>query len=146
MQRNHVELMGYLGVDPQQHTSEGRALRVTFTLATREFWRNNGEKREHVEWHRVVAWGKTAEFCSAHLRKGQPVFVEGRLRSRRWTDSKGVHHTGSEVHLLPNGVQFLSPRPLDEKELPTRDPNREPPGPPDSESSEESTIPEEGLS
>ena len=145
MQRNHVELMGYLGVDPRLHTSEGGEVRVTFTLATHEVWRKEDQKREHVEWHLIVGWGKIAELCYAHLKKGQPVFVEGKLRSRRWVDSSGVHHAGSEIHLVPNGVQFLSPKPLDEHALPKRDPNREPPAPPDREFAEEPAVQDEAI-
>ncbi len=129
MQRNRVQLIGYLGVDPQLHTAETGELRVTFTLATHEAWRKDNEKKEHVEWHLIVGWGKTAELCYAHLKRGQPVFVEGRLRSRRWVDTDGVHRARSEVHLLPNGIQFLGARPLAESEIPTRNPNSEPPAP-----------------
>jgi single-strand DNA-binding protein len=129
MQRNRVQLIGYVGVDPQLHVAESGEQRVTFTLATHETWRKGDETKEHVEWHRVVAWGKTAELCSAYLKKGRPVLVEGRLRSRRWVGADGVHHASSEIHLLPNGIQFLGAEQLDESAVPTRDPNHESPPP-----------------
>jgi len=143
MQRNYVQLMGYLGVDPQLHTAQTGERRVTFTVATHEAWRKDDERKEHVEWHLIVGWGKTAELCYAHLKRGQPVFVEGRLRSRRWVDAEGVHHASSEIHLLPNGIQFLGTRRLSQSSLPTRDPNREPPAPPASELVEDAALMDE---
>jgi single-strand DNA-binding protein len=71
---------------------------ATFTLATNEQWKDkDGNKQEHVEWHRIVAFGKLAEICGEYLRKGRQVYIEGSIRSRSFKDREGNDRTVSEV-------------------------------------------------
>ena len=103
---NKVILIGNLGRDPElRYTQNGQAV-ANFTLATSENWNNkSGEKEERTEWHRVVAWAKTAELCSQYLAKGRTVYVEGRLQTREWEDKEGIKRRTTEV--VAQTVQFL---------------------------------------
>ena len=70
----------------------------TFSVATNEVWRTkDGEKKEHTEWHRIVAWGRTAEICGEYLRKGRQVYVEGTIRSRSYQDKEGIDRMMFEI-------------------------------------------------
>lgn len=95
---NKVMLIGNLTRDVElRYTPQGTAV-CTFGLATNRSWTtDSGEKKEDVEFHRIVAWNKLAELCSQLLFKGRKVFVEGRLQTRRWSDQAGVEHTITEV-------------------------------------------------
>lgn len=95
---NKVILIGNLGRDPElRYTPSGTAV-ANFTLATNEKWKNkNGEKQEHTEWHRIVAWGKLAEICGEYLHKGRQVYIEGVIRSRNYKDKEGVEKTSTEI-------------------------------------------------
>lgn len=103
---NKVMLIGNLGQDPEvRFTPAGQAV-ATFNIATSERWTDKaGQKQEKTEWHRIVVWGKTAENCKEYLSKGRPVFVEGRLQTREWTDKEGKKRYTTEV--VANLVQFL---------------------------------------
>jgi single-strand DNA-binding protein len=92
-------LMGNLGRDPEvRHTTGGSAV-ANFTMATTERWNDQatGERKEKTEWHRIVVWGKQAEIAGEYLRKGSPVFVEGSLQTREWTDREGVKKYTTEI-------------------------------------------------
>ena len=106
---NKVILIGNLGRDPElRYTQNGQAV-TNFTLATNENWTNkSGEREERTEWHRVVAWGRTAELCAEYLAKGRTVFVEGRLQTREWEDKEGQKRRTTEV--VAQTVQFLGGR------------------------------------
>jgi single-strand DNA-binding protein len=86
---NKVMLIGHLGNDPERReTASGQSV-VNFTLATTEgFKDSSGNFQERTEWHRIVAWGKLAEICGQYLKKGRQVYIEGRLQTRSWDDSK----------------------------------------------------------
>ncbi len=103
---NKVMLIGNLGQDPEvRFTPAGQAV-ATFNIATSERWTDKaGQKQEKTEWHRIVVWGKTAENCKEYLSKGRPVFVEGRLQTREWTDKEGKKRYTTEV--VASLVQFL---------------------------------------
>ena len=103
---NRVILAGNLGSDPElRHTESGTAV-ASMRIATNEHWTDKGgEKKERTEWHRVVVWGKQAEICKEHLAKGRPVLVEGRLRTRDYTDKENVKRYITEIHA--DRVQFL---------------------------------------
>ena len=103
---NKVMLIGNLGQDPEvRFTPAGQAV-ATFSIATSERWTDKaGQKQEKTEWHRIVVWGKTAENCKEYLSKGRPVFVEGRLQTREWTDKEGKKRYTTEV--VASLVQFL---------------------------------------
>lgn len=95
---NKVMIIGHLGRDPEmRYTPSGRPV-TTFTVATSRSWNtNDGERRTETEWFNVVAWGNLAEICKQYLLKGQQVYIEGRLQTRRWEDGDGVKHTGVEI-------------------------------------------------
>jgi single-strand DNA-binding protein len=95
---NRVQLIGNLTRDPElRYTPNGNAV-VTFGLATNRGWTTDaGEKREEVDFHRIVAWNKLAELCSQFLTKGRKVYVEGRLSTRNWTAQDGAQKSTTEV-------------------------------------------------
>ncbi|EDV3735072.1 single-stranded DNA-binding protein SSB2 [Salmonella enterica subsp. enterica serovar Saintpaul] len=110
---NKVILVGNLGQDPEvRYIPNGGAV-ANLTLATSESWRDkqDGEIREHTEWHRVVVFGKLAEIASEYLRKGAQVYIEGQLRTRKWTDQSGQDKYTTEVVVGQNGtMQMLGRR------------------------------------
>jgi|SRR5579859_3161640 len=95
---NKVQLIGNLTRDPElRYTPNGNAV-CTFGLATNRTWTtDSGEKREEVDFHRIVAWNKLAELCSQFLTKGRKVYVEGRLSTRNWTGQDGTQKSTTEV-------------------------------------------------
>jgi len=95
---NKVMIIGHLGRDPEMRfTPAGRPV-TTFTVATSRSWNStDGERHNETEWFNIVTWGNLAEICKQHLTKGQQVYIEGRLQSRRWEDKEGNKHTTIEV-------------------------------------------------
>ena len=95
---NKVMLIGWLDADPEiRQTPNGRQI-ASFALATPRSWvSSQGQRHEETEWFSVVAWGGLAEICDSLLTKGQQVYVEGRLQTRRWEDSQGRTHFRTEV-------------------------------------------------
>lgn len=84
---NKAIILGNLGRDPElKYTADGRAV-ARFSVATSDAWTSReGEKKEKTEWHKIVAWGKTAEICGEYLRKGRQVYLEGRIETRSYED------------------------------------------------------------
>ncbi|ECF5900750.1 single-stranded DNA-binding protein SSB2 [Salmonella enterica subsp. salamae] len=110
---NKVILVGNLGQDPEVRYMPNGGVVANFTLATSESWRDkqDGEIRELTEWHRVVVFGKLAEIASEYLRKGAQVYIEGQLRTRKWTDQSGQDKYTTEVIVGQNGtMQMLGRR------------------------------------
>jgi len=103
---NKVILVGNLGRDPElRYTQSGQAV-ANFTLATTERFSNrDGDRQERTEWHRIVAWGRTAELCAQYLSKGRSVYIEGRLQTREWEDKEGQKRRTTEI--TAQTVQFL---------------------------------------
>jgi len=103
---NKVMLIGHVGKDPDlKYTPSGAAV-ATFSVATNEsFKAKDGSQQDRTEWHRIVTWNRLAEVMAEYLKKGQQVFVEGRLQTRSWDDDKGVKHYMTEIVGL--NVQFL---------------------------------------
>jgi len=96
---NKVILLGNLGADPEtRYMPNGDAV-ATVRLATTETWkdRNSGEKREATEWHRVVFFRKLAEIVGQYLKKGSSVYIEGRIRTRKWQDKDGQERYTTEI-------------------------------------------------
>ncbi len=86
---NKVMLIGHLGNDPELRTTTSGQSKVNFTLATTESFKDSdGNWQEKPEWHRIIVWGKLAEICNQYLKKGRQVYVEGRLQTRSWDDTK----------------------------------------------------------
>ncbi len=103
---NKVMLMGNLTRDPElRYIPSGQAV-TTFTVAVnRKYMSQSGEKKEEVSFIRVVVWAKRAEVCNEYLKKGSPVFVEGRLQSRSWDAPDGTKR--STIEVVADNVQFL---------------------------------------
>ena len=95
---NKVVLVGHLGGDPEtRYTPSGTAV-ANFNMATNESWRDaNGELQDKTEWHRCVMFGKSAELAGELLKKGQLVYLEGKLQTRNWEDKDGVKRYTTEV-------------------------------------------------
>ncbi|NWG12211.1 MAG: single-stranded DNA-binding protein [Acidobacteria bacterium] len=95
---NKIMLIGNLGRDPEiRYTQEGAPV-ANFSLATTESYTDKGGVRqERTEWHNIVAWNKLAELAKRYLSKGRQVYVEGRLRTREWTDRDGNKRRTTEV-------------------------------------------------
>jgi single-strand DNA-binding protein len=91
-------IIGHLGRDPEmRYTPSGRPV-TTFSVATSRSWNtSDGERRSETEWFNVVAWGSLAEICKQYLAKGQQVYVEGRLQTRRWEDENGNRRSSVEI-------------------------------------------------
>lgn len=99
MSVNKVILIGNLGVDPVvRHNPSGEAF-CAVSVATTDTWKDKqtGEKREATEWHRVVFNGRLAEIVGQYLKKGRPLYVEGSLRTRKWTDKDGAERYTTEI-------------------------------------------------
>ncbi len=95
---NKIMIIGHLGRDPEmRYTPSGRPV-TTFTVAVSRSWNTvDGERHNETEWFNIVAWGNLAEICKQYLYKGQQVYVEGRLQTRRWEDKEGQKHTSVEI-------------------------------------------------
>jgi len=95
---NRVQLIGNLTRDPElRYTPSGTAV-CSFSIATNRSWTNDtGEKKDEVEFHRIVSWAKLAELCSQFLVKGRKVFVEGRLQTRSWAAQDGTQKQTTEI-------------------------------------------------
>jgi len=96
---NKVIIVGHLGNDVElRYTAAGDAI-ANLSVATSESWKdkNTGEKKEQTEWHRCSCFGKLAEICSQYLKKGSQVYVEGSMRTRKWTDKDGQERYTTEI-------------------------------------------------
>jgi len=96
---NKVIIVGNLGRDPESRTFPSGDQVCNVTVATTDKWKDkqSGEMREATEWHRVVFNGRLAEIAAQYLRKGSQVYVEGSLRTRKWTDQSGVEKYSTEI-------------------------------------------------
>jgi len=96
--RNRVQLIGNVGNDPEVKTFDGGKKVANLTIATNESYRNDkGEKVEQTEWHRVVAWGKTAEIIEKYVSKGKEIAIDGKLTHRSYDDKNGEKRYITEV-------------------------------------------------
>ena len=95
---NLCQFIGNLGADPEvRYTPNGTAV-ANLSVAVNEKWKDaSGEKQERTEWVRVQAWGKLAEICGEYLRKGAPVYVAGRMQTRKWQDKEGNDRYTTEI-------------------------------------------------
>jgi single-strand DNA-binding protein len=107
---NKVIIVGNLGKDPEvRYTPNGDSV-TNVTIATTDTWKDKGtgEKKEATEWHRVVFFGKLAEIAGQYLKKGRQVYVEGALRTRKWTDKEG--HERYTTEIVANEMKMLGSR------------------------------------
>ncbi|EFS2650754.1 single-stranded DNA-binding protein [Salmonella enterica] len=110
---NKVQLIGYLGQDPEVRSLPNGKAVANLSLATSDTWKDKqtGEQKERTEWHRVVLYEKLAEVAGEYLRKGALVYIEGELRTRKWTDQNGQERYTTEVVVSMQGsMQMLGSR------------------------------------
>ena len=116
---NKVILVGNLGADPEQRTIPSGGIVTNFLLATSEVRKNRstGQSSEHTEWHRVVLFDRLAELASQYLSKGAQVYIEGKLRTRKWQDQNGTEKYYTEV--VADEMQFLSGKSSESRKSPS---------------------------
>jgi single-strand DNA-binding protein len=107
---NKVILVGNLGQDPETRYMPSGGAVTNFTLATNESWKDkqSGEQKERTEWHKVAMFNRLAEVAAEYLRKGSQVYVEGKLRTRKWQDKDGNDRYTTEV--IADEMQMLGGR------------------------------------
>ncbi len=107
MSVNKAIIVGRLGNDPEVRLTQTQTTVATLSIATSYNSRGkNGERIEETEWHRVVCFGRTAELARDYLKKGQMVYIEGRIRTRKWQDQQGMDRYTTEI--LCSDMRFLS--------------------------------------
>ena len=107
---NKVILIGNLGKDPEvRYTPNGNAI-CNVSVATTRTWKDktSGDKQEETEWHRVVFYDRLAEIAGEYLKKGRPIYVEGRLKTRKWQNKEGQDVYTTEI--IANEMQMLGGR------------------------------------
>jgi single-strand DNA-binding protein len=107
---NKVILIGHLGQDPQSRAMPSGKAVVNLRVATTDQWRDKqtGENKEATEWHNVVMFDRLAEIAAEYLRKGSQIYVEGRIRTRKWQDREGQDRYTTEI--VVNEMQMLGGR------------------------------------
>ncbi len=108
---NKVILVGTLGKDPEVRYSQSGAALTSVSVATNESWKDKvtGEKQERTEWHRVKFFGRLAEIAGEYLKKGGQVYIEGSLRTEKYTDKQGVEKYSTDI--IANEMQMLGGAP-----------------------------------
>jgi single-strand DNA-binding protein len=107
---NKVILVGTLGKDPEVRYSQAGAAMTSVSVATNESWKDKvtGEKQERTEWHRVKFFGRLAEIAGEYLKKGGQVYIEGSLRTEKYTDKQGVEKYSTDI--IASEMQMLGGR------------------------------------
>ncbi len=97
---NRAQIIGNLGAEPDMKMLQSGMAVCNLAVATSETWtdKNTGEGKEATEWHRITLWGKLAEIANQYLRKGDKVFIEGRIKTRKWQDQNGNDRYSTEIH------------------------------------------------
>lgn len=107
---NKVTLIGYMGKDPEVRLTQEGSKIVTLVLATSEQWKDRltEEQKERTEWHRIIIFNtRFADIAERFLKKGQRVYIEGQLQSRKWTDAQGQEHRVQEIILRYKGDMMI---------------------------------------
>lgn len=107
---NKAVIVGTLGQDPEiRYTGDGKAC-ASLSVATSEQWKDKttGEKKESTEWHRISAFGRLAEIMGEYLHKGSQVYIEGKIKTRKWQDKEGNDRYTTEIHAFE--MQMLGGR------------------------------------
>ena len=107
---NKVTIVGNLGRDPETRYMPSGDAMTNIAVATTDKWKDktSGEQKEATEWHRIAFFGKLAEIAGQYLKKGSQVYVEGKLRTRKWTDKDGVEKYTTEI--IADSMQMLGSR------------------------------------
>lgn len=123
---NKVIIVGNLGNDPEIRTMPNGEAVANISVATSESWtdKNTGERREVTEWHRIVLYRRLAEIAGQYLRKGSQVYVEGRLKTRKWQDNNGQDRYTTEIQ--GDNLQMLGGRQDEPKQAKTSKDKPEP--------------------
>ncbi len=109
---NRVQLIGYLGKDPEsKYTPTGKKV-AHFSVAVTQRWKTGGETKEYTEWVNIEAWGRLGEVCQEYLKKGSLVYLEGRLKTDKYEDKSGETKYFTKVVAL--AMQMLDRKPSDE--------------------------------
>lgn len=114
MALNQVQLIGNLGNDPEIRAMPNGGNVANLSIATTEKWKDKqtGERKEATEWHRVVIFGKLADVVGQYLKKGSKVYIQGSLRTRKWTDQAGIEKYTTEIVVAMNGkLEMLDSKP-----------------------------------
>jgi single-strand DNA-binding protein len=107
---NKVMLIGHTGRPAEVRYTQSGAPVANFSIATNEYWMSKtGERQEQTEWHKVVAWGKLAEFCQEYVQKGTYLYVEGKLQTRSYDDRDGVKRYVTEIRAMEIGLLERKP-------------------------------------
>ena len=135
---NKVIIVGNLGKDPETRYAPSGDAVTNIVVATTETWKDktSGEKREATEWHRVVFFGKLAEIAGQYLKKGSQVYLEGKLKTRKWQDKDGQDRYTTEINAdemkmlgsKGDGQQQEGQRPQQTQQRPPANPQRQPQG------------------
>lgn len=104
---NKVIIIGLVGADPEVRSMPSGTAVVNLSLATNESWKDKetGERKERAEWHRVVLFGKLAEIAGQYVKKGDPLYLEGRIQTRKWQTEDGQDRYTTEI--VANEMRFL---------------------------------------
>lgn len=106
---NKASIIGNLGNDPDMRYTQSDTAVCNISVATTERWKNkDGERVEETEWHRVVAFGKLAEIMGEYLRKGSQVYIEGKIKTEKYTDKEGVERYSTKIYA--NEMKMLGGR------------------------------------
>ncbi|MBN1131501.1 MAG: single-stranded DNA-binding protein [Bacteroidales bacterium] len=106
---NKVTLVGNVGETPRVSEKGGEAFVANFPLATNEYYRDkDGEEVQKTQWHRIVVWNKSAEIVKQHVKKGDALYIEGKITTNSWDDKEGNKHFSTEI--VCENFLFLSPR------------------------------------
>ena len=124
---NKVILIGRVGKDPDVKTFDSGTKNATFSFATGESWKDrDGNKQNSTEWHNIVAWRKPAEIVEKYVKKGDPLYIEGKLRTRSYEDKDGNKRYITEIQLITLsmlGSRETSSRPPANESEPPKEPN-----------------------
>lgn len=106
---NKASIIGNLGNDPDMRYTQSDTAVCNISVATTERWKNkDGERVEETEWHRVVAFGKLAEIMGEYLRKGSQVYIEGKIKTEKYTDKEGIERYSTKIYA--NEMKMLGGR------------------------------------
>ena len=120
---NQVMLIGRLGRDPESHDSPSGKMTFFSVATSRRYKDSNGQPQEETEWHSIVAFGNIADEVAKYVKKGDLVYVSGRLRTRRYTDKQGVERYKTEIicnqmQMLGGGLKNENPKPESAEDIP----------------------------
>jgi single-strand DNA-binding protein len=108
---NKVIIVGNLGKDPETRYMPSGDAQTSCSVATTDKWKDkaSGEQKEATEWHRIAFFGKLAEIAGQYLKKGSQVYIEGKLKTRKWTDKDGIEKYSTEI--IADSMQMLGNKP-----------------------------------